>query len=250
MKNLNELKNEYLGIQERIYEVDKELDDNMKEFLAYEKNDDFIYIESEMFRDLVEYHVDDMTDEDPDFEMPDMDKLEEEYYKWVEHLKEKVHERIALYDKREKLINERSEWTRKNDPDNLHWEWNKEAKVYKGKWYGWSSNDLVNMAMYLSIDMIDEEEVKKVIDDARKVYELIGDDGYYSSGYVHDLEFINTKIRHYEDVGIDIYFVLDCLENDGVWDIYRESFAGFVKNVKAYVDIDYLEYLEDLKYEE
>ena len=52
--NKNEFKNEYVEYKERLFEIDKALNKNVKDFLRFKKNDDFVYIESEIYRELVE----------------------------------------------------------------------------------------------------------------------------------------------------------------------------------------------------
>ena len=55
--NKNEFKNEYVEYKERLFEIDKALNKNVKDFLRFKKNDDFVYIESETYRELVESHI-------------------------------------------------------------------------------------------------------------------------------------------------------------------------------------------------
>ena len=244
--NKNEFKKEYLEFKARLYEIDRVLEINVNEFLRVKKNSDFVYIEykeDELLKDI----IDSM---EPD-ELPDMDELHEEYCKYIKHLSSKVHERLDLYDERMKVHDKFEKYMEKNNL--IYWdideEWCNEAKRYESKWYGWTSNDLIHQAMLLSIFKVDEEEVEEIIENAKKVLELI-EGRSYNSGYVSDLEFINKYLRHGEKCdGVEHIFILDCLENDGVWDIYKEPFRRFVQKVIHYIDRDYLDYLKEIEME-
>lgn len=252
MMNKNEFKNEYIEYKERLYEIDKALNKNVKEFLSVPKNEDFVYIESETFRDLVESHIEQIEEEEPDFAFPDMEELKKEYEEYCSYLFGKTNERIELYNEKDEVISKFEKYMEKNNL--IYWdidaEWNKEVKEYKSKWYGWSSNDLIHDAMYRTILETNEDEINMIVENANKVLNLI-EGRSYMSGYVNDLEFINKYLRHGEGTdGAEHVFILDCLENDGMWDIYRESFECFVRKVVYSIDRSYISYLEEMKMEE
>lgn len=244
--NKNEFKKEYLEYRERMYEIDKALEENVNEFLKVKKNENFMYIEHED-DEMVRYIMDNM---EPD-EIPDMDELHEEYHGYVKHLTSKVCERLKLFDEKVKVVEKFEKYMEKNNL--TYWyidaEWEKEVKRYKDKWYGWSSNDLMCQTMYQTIWETDEEEINKIIENARKVIELI-DKRSYTIGFVDDLEFINKYLRHGEGCdGCEHVFILDCLENDCMWNIYKEPFIRFVQKVIYDIDSDYISYLKEMEYE-
>lgn len=250
--NKNEFKNEYVEYKERLFEIDKALNKNVKDFLRFKKNDDFVYIESEVYRELVESHMEQLEEEEPDFKLPNIEKLEKEYKLYKTHLYFKTMERIDLYNEKDKVISKFENYMEKNNL--IYWdidaEWSKEVKEYRSKWYGWSSNDLICQAMYQTIRETDEDEINMIIENSKKVLELM-DGRSYMSSYVNDLEFINKYLRHGDGMdGVEHVFILDCLENDGMWDIYKESFKCFVRKVVYSIDRSYISYLEELKMEE
>ena len=132
MMNKNEFKNEYMEYKERLYEIDKALNKNVKDFLKVEKNDDFVYIESELYRELVESHMEQLEEEEPDFKLPNMEELEEEYKIYMAHLYDKTIERINLYNEKDKVISKFENYMEKNNL--IYWdidgEWSKEVKEY------------------------------------------------------------------------------------------------------------------------
>lgn len=245
MNNKNELKREYLDLKEHEYEIDKALDENLKEFLKIKKNEDFVYIEhadNEMLKDIISNLSKD--------ELPDMEKLEIEYDNYRLYLNEMLRGRLKLYNERMMYDLEFNEWLYKHNMTNwsIEEEWFNEAKTYEKNWCGWSSNDLVYEAMYYTIWMTDEEGINRLIKNARKVCEMIEYDTHVQ-GYIDDLEFINTRLRHCDiEDGVEHVFILDCLENDCMWEIYKEPFMCFVQKVIWSVDSEYISYLEEMKY--
>jgi hypothetical protein len=245
--NKNEFKKEYLEYKEGLYEIDKALEENVNDFLKVEKNSNFMFIEYED-DEITRYIMDNMEPE----ELPDLEELHEEYHGYIKHLSSKVYERLELFDRRMEIINRFEKYMEKNNL--IYWdideEWRKEAKKYDMKWYGWSSNDLMCRTLYQSIWETDEEEINKVIENARKVMELI-DNQSYDIGFIDDLEFINKYIRHGEGCdGCEHVFILDCLENDCMLNICKEPFISFVQKLCYSIDRDYLAYLKDKEMEE
>ena len=145
----------------------------MNEYLSKPKNEDFLYLDEEYY-EWIESNLDQILERDPDFKLPDLDKLEEEYEDYMNHLEKSVLNRIELYNRRVENVREFEKWMQENNF--IYWDIEVEresVKEYEGKWYGWSSNDLVNTAMYTTIDYTDEEEVNKVIENAKKVIEYL-----------------------------------------------------------------------------
>ena len=88
---------------------------------------------------------------------------------------------------------------------------------------------------------------EEIIENAKKVLELI-EGRSYNSGYVSDLEFINKYLRHGEGCdGCEHIFILDCLENDCMWDIYKEPFIRFVQKLTYDIDREYLSYIKEME---
>ena len=242
--NKNEFKKEYLEYKAKLYEIDRALEINVNEFLRVKKNENFMFLDYED-DEIVRYIMDSM---EPD-ELPDLEELHEEYHGYVKHLSSKVYERLELFDSRVKVINKFEKYMEKNNL--IYWdideEWRNEAKDYKNKWYGWSSNDLMIHAMNHSIWNTDEEEINKVIENARKVMKLM-DCQSYEMGFIDDLEFINKYLRHGKGCdGCEHVFILDCLENDCMWDIYKEPFIRFVQKLTYDIDREYLSYIKEME---
>ena len=95
----NELNRRYIECKEREYEIDKLLDENMNEYLSKPKNEDFLYLDEEYY-EWIEDRIEYISEEDPDFKLPDLDKLEEEYEEYMNHLEKSVLNRIELYIRR------------------------------------------------------------------------------------------------------------------------------------------------------
>ena len=243
----NELNRRYIECKEREYEIDKLLDENMNEYLSKPKNEDFLYLDEEYY-EWIEDRIEYISEEDPDFKLPDLDKLEEEYEEYMNHLEKSVLNRIELYNRRAENVREFEKWMQENNF--IYWDIEvkrEDVKEYEGKWYGWSSNDLVNTAMYTTIDYTDEEEVNKVIENAKKVIKYFTKDITYIDEYLYSLDYVNKVVRNGKMEGAEPYFVLDCLENDCVWNIYKEPFSRFVERVGQMVDKDYLDYLKEME---
>ena len=244
----HELNRRYLEFREREYEIDKLLEENMNEYLSKPKNEDFVYLDREYW-EMLGYEPNEFQEMYPDHELPDFDELELEYDDYLNHLEKSLLNRIELYDKRMKNIREFERWMDRNNF--IYWDVDEEcaskAKRYNDKWYGWTSNDLVNTAMYVTIDYTSEEEVNKVVENAKKVIEYFIKDMTYSEEYVHDLDYVNRILRNGKAEGTEPFFVLDCLENDCVWNIYKEPFSRFVEHVERMIDREYLNYLKEMK---
>lgn len=247
MKNLEEIKKEYRMFRERQYDIHKALDENVKEYSKDYRKSIFGMFEDEDYRDFILENLDAYSDEiDPD--NFDEEKLYEEYLDYLSYLNDILDRRIILYE-------ENANWWREFN------QWKKDEKIYdrfiqrdfddcekkfEGKWYGWGSNELIFEGMFRTINMTDEEEISKLVENAKKIISLIkeydDEDFCYSEEFVDDLEYINTKIRHktyHDDCCMHVY-VLDHLENDGMWEVYEEPFQLFIDRVISWVDSDFL----------
>ena len=243
MKNLEQLKSEYREFTERQYMIDNLLDINMKEFLTKPKNSDFVLIESEAFYDLVMSHMDE-EEVYEEYKDIDMDKLQKEYDEYTKHLENAVNVRLSLFCEQVKLREDINKWMYTNNMSysKIDETWMEGVRKFENKWRGWDSNDLTYEMMRITLELADEEEINEAIKNARKIIDIMestGDDEGHLIDFVNDLEFINTKLRHGDIRGCEHVFVLDCLENDGMWDIYREPFIMYVDNVMKWIDSDF-----------
>lgn len=240
MKNLEQVKKEYKEFRERQYDIYKALDENAKEYSKDYKKSIYSIFNGDWYRDFVMEHLDAYSDEiDPN--NFDEEKLYKEYIGYLEYEAYILDRRLNLYEENANWHREFKQWKKdvgfhdrfiQRDFDDCE-------KKFEGEWYGWDSNDVIFDGMMTTIYKTNEEEINQIVENARKVLSMIED--AYSESYVWDLDYINKKIRNnIFDEGATHVYVLDCLENDGMWDIYREPFKLFVERVINWIDSDFL----------
>ena len=246
MKNLEEIKKEYRMFRERQYDIHKALDENANEYSKDYRKSIFGMFEDEEYREFILRNLDAYSDEiDPD--NFDEEKLYEEYNDYLAYLGVILNRRLELYEENANWWREFNQWKKdeKIYTRFIQRDFDDCEKRYNGEWYGWGSNDLIFEGMMTTIEMTNEEEISKLVENANKVIKLIkeyeDEDFCYSEEYVDDLSYINTKIRYREfnDYCMHVY-ILDHLENDGMWEVYREPFQLFVDRVISWIDSDFL----------
>ena len=246
MKNLEEIKKEYRMFRERQYDIYKALDENANEYSEDYRKSIFGMFEDEDYREFILGNLDAYSDEiDPD--NFDEEKIYEEYKDYLAYLGDILNRRLELYEENANWWREFNQWKKdeKIYTRFIQRDFDDCEKRYNGEWYGWGSNDLIFEGMMTTIEMTNEEEISKLVENANKVIKLIkeyeDEDFCYSEEYVDDLSYINTKIRYREfnDYCMHVY-ILDHLENDGMWEVYREPFQLFVDRVISWIDSDFL----------
>ncbi len=243
MKNLEEVRNEYRMFRERQYEIHKALDENAKEYSKDYKKSIFGIFEDEWYHDFVMENLEHYSDEiDP--ENFDKEKLYEEYMEYLEYLTDIINRRLDLYEENKKWQEEFKQWKRESGFHNYtRREFDDCEKKYDGEWYGWDSNDLIFYGMLTTIGMTDQDEINKLIENAKKVLNNMVNFEPYDD-YLFELEHVNNHVRNQQfEEGCTHVYVLDHLENDGMWQVYREPFQLFVDKVFNMIDSEYLHYI-------
>ena len=106
-----------------------------------------------------------------------------------------------------------------------------------------------------SIQKVNENEVKKFVDNARKALESIGylreEDWYETHEYIDYIEHHNKYTRYgIYDASMSI-LATDILENRGLWEMHEnEEFEDCIEKVAKEVDITFLGWLKEMEYEE
>lgn len=246
MKNIEELRIEYKIFMQRHCDIFKALEENANEYSEDYKKSIFSMFSDDWCREFVLEHLEAYSDEiDPD--NFDEDKLYEEYMDYMNYVEDIINRRLPLYDENMKWYKEFKQWKKDNKIFDRYTQRNFDDwdVKFEGTWYGWGSNDLIFYSMLKSIDETNEDEVSRIVENANKVINLIkeydDEDSCYSEEYVDNLSYINTKIRYrdFDDYCMHVY-VLDHLENEGMWEVYREPFKLFIDRVINWVDNDFL----------
>lgn len=124
-------------------------------------------------------------------------------------------------------------------------QWIDEEPFYRD----WGSDGEVYESMIESIQAIDENEVNRFIENARKALNSIGytqeKDYYEVHEFITFVEIINKEMRYKEYVSCDLTFAVDILENRKLWIPYRFGFDKCIENVAKEVDWVFLSFYEE-----
>ena len=114
-----------------------------------------------------------------------------------------------------------------------------------------SDNDLYKEVIE-SIKNVDENEVEKFVNNARKALNYIGYTHEYDIWEVHDyidyIEIINSNMRYDIPDGCMSVLAMDILENRKLWVPYKFGFKECLENVAKEIDEVFLKY-DDNDYE-
>lgn len=162
------------------------------------------------------------------------------------NVKKAVDKRVEIYKELMKIDIEFDIWSTKVGltVEQIN-EWLEETGMYCSKWYDWSSNGIAYRAMMKTIKETKESEINEMINNARKVLNLVGctdeNDCYEVCDCLSSLERINKNIRNeIFDHGFSV-FAVDMLENRNLYHPYRECFMMGVLKVLKLVDDVFLE---------
>lgn len=246
MMNLNNLKNEYFAWIDKFDVIADRLESNKNN--APERKDLFLLIEDpDYYQFMMVDYYEDAIEVNPELKNLDMDKLREEHAKYVEETRKAIQERLEIYNDHLELNQAFDAWARRNNLDwrGLH-ELQKERNVKTIEWDDWDSNQYIYSVMKNSIDMTDEEEVNKIISDARKVLNSVGytdeKDYWETHDYLNYLELINKNVRHDIDDNCWSTLAIDVLENRALWLPDREHFKMGILKVLEMVDETFLKW--------
>lgn len=246
MMNLNNLKNEYFAWIDKFDVIADRLENNKNS--APERKDLFLLIEDpDYYQFMMIDYYEDALEVNPEIKDLDMNKLREEHAKYVEETRKAIQERLEIYNDHLELNIAFDVWTKRNNLDwySLH-ELQKERNVKSIEWDDWSSNPYLYSVMKNSIDMIDEDEVNKIISDARKVLNSIGytdeKDYWETHDYLNYLDLINKNVRHDIDDNCWSTLAIDVLENRTLWLPDREHFKMGILKVLDTVDETFLKW--------
>ena len=191
--------------------------------------------------------------------MKNIDEIKKEYFQWLEKAGEiekkidltmrkklpKIDERLALFEESFQINIDFDRWATKNNVEYRQINsWIKEVEPYVVKYYDWCSNPIVRKTMKKSVDLTDENEIRKMINDAIKVLAVVGCTEENSFNEIHEyleyLRIINEEYRHNIYNGTTTVFAVDILENRGLYQPYREGFMMGVLRVMEKVDSIFL----------
>lgn len=241
MMNLNNLKNEYFAWIDKFDVITYKLENNKKK--APERKDLYRLVEDEDYYQfiMVDYY-EDALEVYPEIKDLDMDKLKEEYEIYIEGTRNAIIERLTIYDEYLELNKAFDVWTRKVNMDRKTlYKLQEERNIKDIEWCDWNSNLFINATMMNSIELMDEDEVDKLISNAIKVLDMIGytkdgNDCWEVAHYLDNLQFINSNLRHDIDDNCMSIFAVDILENRGLWLPDREHFEMGILKVLDVVD--------------
>ena len=208
--------------------------------------------------------------------MKNLEELKKEYKEWHEIFSQLSYERTIrisegmsaleeemeverarkVGEKIEKLEGEYDKWKEENDLFDIALEWSEELYGFV-KWEDerhfykdWLSDHETSRSVDESIQAVDEKEVEKFIENARKALYSIGYthdfDVYETHDYIDYIEYINRDMRHDIPNGCMSILAMDILENRKLWVPYREGFSDCLKKVSEEIDSTFLHF--DLSY--
>lgn len=164
----------------------------------------------------------------------------------------------------EELKEEYRQWKKDNDIYEECKEWGKSMLGYipwrdeEHEYKDWLSDEATYSKVMESIYAVDENEVKKYIENTRKALNSISYTHEYDMYEVHEfidyIEIINTNMRH--DIFDNCISVLamDILENRRLWVPYKFGFEKCLENVALEIDNVFLhfninDWVDDEEYE-
>lgn len=169
----------------------------------------------------------------------------------TEEEEEAENERASIErEKKYNLEEEYIQWKEDNDIIEECKEWSKEILGYipwrdeQHEYKDWLTDTETFNSVIKSIEDVDEKEVEKLIENARKALESVGythDFDYYEvHDYIDYLEYINTGLRYNKDDGCMSILAMDILENRRLWVPYKEGFKECIEKVVAEIDSVFL----------
>ena len=243
MKNINELVNDYNDFMRRFNELDVRITDIVRKEKEIQRDPLFFYLECP---EEFEY----WKDSDENWQMCNKELLQKKYEVYQKSIEKAIIERNELFEEKYTISVEYNDWYNKND---IHWGDFKGHDLVKRDiiiWRGWDSSRYVYESMIYSINLTDEEEVNKIIENMQKVIAMINSDddfgGCRSEEYVDYLRIVNNETRHRLDEGCMSTLALDLMENDCIYNSFKESFKECILNVSRMVDGDYMSYVHYL----
>lgn len=247
MINNLELKNKYYEFMEKVSNLQELMDENMKYCEKYPRHELFGIFEDD---DYYDFFIEALKERD-DYKDIDLDKLREDYNTYKRMTGYLIDDRIKLYEDYMKTNIEFDEWsTKMRLTYKIIDTWRDERDWYEIKWRDWSSNHVINDTMHKSIEMTDEKEIEKMIENARKVLKLVNCTEEHDCWEVHfclwGIETINKYIRYNIFNGADNVFAVDCLENRGMYCPDREGFMMGVLRVMELVDNVFIHLCKDV----
>lgn len=240
MKNISELVNDYNNFIRRFNEIDTRIADIVRKEKEIQRDSLFFYFECPEEFEYWKYN-------DERWQMCNKELLQKKYEVYQKSIEKAIIERNELFEEKYTISVEYNDWYNKND---IHWSDFKGHELVERKrikWRGWDSSNYVYETMIYSINLTDEEGVNKIIENMRKVIEMINSDddfwGCRSEEYVDYLRIVNNETRHRLDEGGMSTLALDLMENEGVYNSFKESFKECILNVSNLVDRDYMSYV-------
>lgn len=114
------------------------------------------------------------------------------------------------------------------------------------EWKDWATDMETNKRVERTVRELDEKEIDKFIENARKVLESVGYTHEYDCYEVHDyldyIGYINKGFRYDIDDGCMTYLSMDILENRGLYLPYKEDFIDCLKKVAEKIDSAFLHF--------
>lgn len=233
-------------IKKEFYEFMDRFDDveiRIGKALEVENDPNAIY--DSLFYYIENPDSDDYRDYDEKWINRDKELIQNKYDKYTEILKNAVEERNKLFEEKFKIHAEFLNWKVKNGVKNKTiYEYSKTRGEVELDWLGWDSSNIIYETMIASINKTDVDEVNKLIENMKKVIELLDDeDGYgcyMEDDWIYYLEIINNEARYYKNEYAMTTLALDIMENHRIYQPYKESFKTCLLNICNEVDIAFL----------
>ena len=247
MKNLNELKVEYVEYMNKLNEIEKKIE------YVVDENKEIPYDSLFFYFFHPEYEA--MKDNDEEWQRRNKDFLQKKFDMYIRSVNKAVETRNKLFEEKYKIESEYYDWLFKNNISHKEFKELGYIERYKIKWRGWDFSKYVYESMIYSINLTDEKEVNEIISNMKKVIKMMEDEdkdnhGYMSEEYIEYLEIVNNETRHRLDEGCMSTLALDVMENHCVYNAFKESFKQCIYNISEMVDRDYLSHVRYMNKQE
>lgn len=246
MKKLEELKMEYVEFMNKLNEIDTKILSAVDKNNEINRNPLFFYLDN--YNDSV---FESWKEDDIEWQLCDKELLQENYEEYNKSIEKAIKLRNKLFEERHEIYLRYTEWAFKY---NINWKAIREfgeIKEIEIDWRGWDSSNYVYESMIYSINLTNEEEVNKIINDMEKIINIIESDGCEPCGlieYIDYLRIVNNETRYYLNEDCMTTLALDIMENHGIYNPFRESFKSCILRISKMIDYEFLYYLKETDY--
>ena len=108
------------------------------------------------------------------------------------------------------------------------------------EWRDWYSNGDMFKTIYNDLCSIDENRLNQFATKIEEKYKEddLGDEWFYRD-IAHSLKVLNESMRAIENSGMDYVWVIDCFENEGIFEPNRERLMDCIKRIEKWTEVKF-----------